>query len=330
MEEKGGNSESQLPDRVTFSPPTKTDVPELVAVHGAQGRFAWAEYFAGRLRNPHTRKAYLRAVCRFLEWVGRLEVRLESVTPGMVGQYFDELPGSPATRKLHMSAIRGFFNVLVLRHVVILNPALSVNTERFSVMEGKTPLITPQQARLLLDSIVPMNVIAMRDRTIIAVLIYTAARVGAVAKLRIKDLMDEGTQYSLRFEEKGGKHRSIPVRHDLQQLLMDYAEVAGLTSQPKHYAIFRSAAGRTCRLTDRQITAIDICRMLKRRLKAAGLPSTISPHSFRSCAATDLLLQGVQMEDVQYLLGHSDARVTKLYDRRQHQVTRNIVERISV
>jgi site-specific recombinase XerD len=56
----------------------------------------------------------------------------------------------------------------------------------------------------------------------------------------------------------------------------------------------------------------------------------MSPHSFRSCAATDLLLQGVALEDVQYLLGHSDSRVTKLYDRRQKQVTRNIVERISV
>jgi len=70
--------------------------------------------------------------------------------------------------------------------------------------------------------------------------------------------------------------------------------------------------------------------MLKRRLKAAGLPTIISPHSFRSCAATDLLLQGVALEDVQYLLGHSDSRVTKLYDRRKRQVTRNIVERISV
>ncbi len=68
----------------------------------------------------------------------------------------------------------------------------------------------------------------------------------------------------------------------------------------------------------------------KRRLKAASLPPVISPHSFRSMAATDLLLQGVALEDVQYLLGHSDSRVTKLYDRRKKRGTRNIVERISV
>lgn len=70
--------------------------------------------------------------------------------------------------------------------------------------------------------------------------------------------------------------------------------------------------------------------MMKRRLAAAGMGTSYSPHSFRSCTATDLLLQGVTLEDVQYLLGHADPRVTQLYDRRQKQVARNIVERISV
>ena len=69
-------------------------------------------------------------------------------------------------------------------------------------------------------------------------------------------------------------------------------------------------------------------RMLKRRLSDAGLPQGLRPHSFRVAAATDLLDQGVPLEDVQYLLGHSDARTTKLYDRREKKITRNIVERI--
>jgi len=43
-----------------------------------------------------------------------------------------------------------------------------------------------------------------------------------------------------------------------------------------------------------------------------------------------LLTQGVPLEDVQYLAGHADPRTTRLYDRRQKQVTCNIVERISV
>lgn len=65
-------------------------------------------------------------------------------------------------------------------------------------------------------------------------------------------------------------------------------------------------------------------------MKGVIPPETLSPHSFRVATATDLLDQGVPLDDVQYLLGHSDPRTTRLYDRREKRVTRNIVERISI
>ena len=55
---------------------------------------------------------------------------------------------------------------------------------------------------------------------------------------------------------------------------------------------------------------------LKRRLKAAGLPDIITPHSFRAMVVTDLLSQGVSTEHVQYLVGHARPTTTQLYDRR--------------
>jgi Phage integrase family len=73
-----------------------------------------------------------------------------------------------------------------------------------------------------------------------------------------------------------------------------------------------------------------VFELVKRRLKDAGLPERLSPHSFRVSAITDLLTQGVPLEDVQYLAGHAEPRTTGLYDRRQKKVTRNIVERISI
>jgi integrase/recombinase XerD len=106
--------------------------------------------------------------------------------------------------------------------------------------------------------------------------------------------------------------------------------VAGLLGSPSDSPFFRSAVGRSGRLTGLRMSGIDACRMMKRRLAAADLPLALSPHSCRSCAATDLLEHGTPVEDVQYLLGHADARTPRLYDRRQKQVTRNTVERISV
>jgi site-specific recombinase XerD len=198
-----------------------------------------------------------------------------------------------------MSAIRGLFDVLVQRHVMILNPALSVRTERYSVAEGKTPEITVEQSRHLLKSIELQSAIDFRDRAIISTLVYTAARVGAIAKLRLGDLVDEGNHLMIRFREKGGKDRSIPARISLREELDEYLAMLPMNCSNKDDPVFRSAIGRTGLLAKSPMSAIDICRMVKRRLKAASLPSSASPHSFRSCTATDLLEQGVSLDAVQ-------------------------------
>ena len=157
-------------------------------------------------------------------------------------------------------------------------------------------------------------------------LIFTAARVGAVARLTFKSLQHDGTQYTLRFSEKGGKSRDIPVRHDLEQLLRAYLNASAITEG----SLFPTTVGKTKKLTDQAMTGIDICRMMKRRLREAGLPTHYSPHSFRVTTITDLLKQQQSLEDVAYLVGHSDTRTTALYDRRHRRVTRNLVERISI
>ena len=53
----------------------------------------------------------------------------------------DLLSGSAPSKKLHLAALRHFFDQLVTRHAVILNPAASVRAQRYQVVEGKTPEI---------------------------------------------------------------------------------------------------------------------------------------------------------------------------------------------
>lgn len=306
------------------------DPPFLIANAGHAAQFAWEEFFYGALRNSHTRRAYGHATKQFLAWCERRGLQLHQVSPRDVGQYFDSVALSPVTQKLHLSAIRRLFDFLVNRHAVVLNPAATVRTERHQVIEGKTPEIPIEQARRLLASIGTQHVVGLRDRAIVAMLIYTAARIGAVAKLQRQHFFDAGDQHCLRFVEKGGKSREIPVRHDLQAFLLEYLAAAQIPEADKQAPLFRSAIRRTGQLTDRPMTAGDMGRMIKRRMREAGLPARLSPHSFRVTTITDLLSQGVPLEDVQFLAGHSDPRTTRLYDRRQRRVTRNIVERISI
>ena len=83
----------------------------------------------------------------------------------------------------------------------ILSPALSVRGERYTAIEGKTPEISIDQPRMLLASLDTAHVVGLRDRAILAVLVYTTSRAGAVAKLRCGDLYNAGQQWTLHFNE---------------------------------------------------------------------------------------------------------------------------------
>lgn len=305
-------------------------LPAVVERAGVAARFAWDEFFYAQHHNPHTQKAYMAAVKKFLVWCDNRGQELPGVTPGFVGQYLVGLGGSAAKRNLHLAALRGFFDRLVQRHVVVLNPAASVRGVKEQVVEGKTPEITIPQARALLASISTAHVVGLRDRAILATLAYTGCRAGAVAKLRLQDFQSDGTQFMLRFQEKGGKSREIPVRHDLEGFIRAYLDAAAIGAEAKDRPLFRSTLRRTKQFTANPLTTKAICELVKRRLADAGLPLRLSPHSFRVTVITDLLTQGVPLEDVQYLAGHAEPRTTGLYDRRQKRVTRNIVERISI
>ena len=321
----------------------RPQVPAIVEAAGGNARFAYDEFFAGE-ENTHTERAYRHAVHRFLSHCEGLGVPLQQVTPGVVSDYLKNLraevktrsgeqpqskPASKPTKKLHLAGIRKFFDKAVERHAIMLNPAASVRGPRHSVTEGKTPALDVKQARHLLASIDTSDVVGLRDRALIATLIYTAARVGAVSKLTRDGFFSDGRQFFFRLDEKGGKQRTIPARHDLQEYVEQFLTAAG--DADGGTPLFRSAVRRTKTLSPKGMTENDVLRMVKRRLVGAGLsPRQFKCHSFRASTATNLLDQGVELADVQYLLGHADPRTTKLYDRRKLAVTRNIVERIGI
>ena len=241
---------------------------------------------------------------RFLAWCEAQGIELRQVTPGLAGRFIEELPGSDPTKNLALAALRHFFDALVTRHAVALNPFASVRGRKHAVVDGKTPELTIQQARALLGSLDLSNVVGLRDRAVLGVLTYTGARVGALARLRRGDLQDQETQRVLRFREKGGKQREIPVRHDLDEWIAAYLEAGGIDLSPKAAPLFLAVErGGWLGLTDQAMTAHGVRQMLKRRLHEAGLPEIITPHSFRVMVVTDLLGQNVPMEDVQYLAG---------------------------
>jgi integrase/recombinase XerD len=314
--------------------------PAIVRDAGPNAEYAYADFFKAKISNPNTRKAYKRAVDRFLGWCRRRGLELRHVTSFLVGDYLehhlddkDGHPLSPPSKKQHLAALRHFFDNQQMFHGVALNPASGVRGPKYSAREGKTPAFDERQVRTLIDSVKTHDVVGIRDKTMLMVLAYTAARAGAVAKLRTMDYVTDGRSWFFNFGEKGGKLHQVPVRHDLQLQMERYLQAAGLEGRSDKTPLFRTAKKKKKErgLTDRGLNGNDLLRVVKRRLKGAGLPEgAFCCHSFRATTATNLLRQKVSREQVQYLLGHSDARTTDLYNRTEKEVTRNIVERISI
>jgi integrase/recombinase XerD len=312
--------------------------PEIVKNAGPNAEYAYADFFKAKISNPNTRKAYKRAIDRFLGFCQQRGIELRQVTSFLVGDYLehhlvdkDGRPLSAPSKKQALAALRHFFDNQQVYHGVVLNPATSVRGPKYSAREGKTPAFHDKQVRDLIESVKEGDVIGVRDKTLLMILAYTAARAGAVARLRTMDYVTDGRSWYFNFGEKGGKLHQVPVRHDLQLQMERYLKASGLEGRSDKSPLFRTARRRKRELTDRGLNGNDLLRIVKRRLKGAGLPEgAFCCHSFRATTATNLLKQKVAREQVQYLLGHSDARTTDLYNRTEKEVTRNIVERISL
>src|SRR6516162_4332615 len=119
---------------------------------------------------------------------------LTHIEPVHVAAYIETLQAGAAkpTVKQHLAAIRMLFDWLIIGQVLAVNPAHAVRGPKHVVRRGKTPVLTEEQARRLLESIDTSTLIGLRDRALIAVMIYTFARIGAAVALRVEDYYPAG------------------------------------------------------------------------------------------------------------------------------------------
>ena len=175
------------------------------------------------------------------------------------------------------------------------------------------------EVQRLLDAVEPSTHTGLRDRALLGTLAYTFARIGSVVNLRVEDYYPSGKRFLLRFKEKGGKEKELPVHHKLEELLDQYLKATGLEKEPQS-PLFPTSMGKTGKLSRRPLVRTDAADMLKRRLKQAGLPAHYSPHSFRATGITNFLENDGTLEAAERIAGHADSRTTKLYDRRGQKV----------
>ena len=245
--------------------------------------------------------------------------------------------------KQHLAALRMLFDWLVIGHVIDVNPAHAVRGPKYVVKKGKTPVLTAEEARELLDSIpVERNtardgepermepvLVGLRDRALIAVMVYSFARINAVLEMKVRDYFVQGRRGWVRLHEKGGKEHEVPCHHNLELYLDEYIAAAGIAGD-KDGPLFRTAAGKTGELTSNAMWQQDAYRMIQRRAADAGIKTRIGNHTFRATGITAYLKNNGTLEAAQQIANHESPRTTKLYDRRDEEISLDEVEKISI
>lgn len=309
---------------------TAPALPALVISAGERTGIRFLEFFASAIRNPHTRRAYARAAGDFLTWCADAGVpSITAVQPLHVAAWIElqTQTHSAPTVKQRLAAIRHLFDWLVTGQIVPHNPAASVRGPSHTTKKGKTPVLDASEARQLLDSIDVSTPIGLRDRALIALMVFSFARVGAALAMRVEDVYVQQRRLWVRLREKGGKAHAMPCHHTLEAYLHDYLDQTGLRDEPKG-PLFRTIARGTGRLSTSVLPQANAYAMVRRRARAAGIDTQIGNHTFRATGITAYLKNGGTLENAAAMANHASTRTTQLYDRRQDEISLSEVERI--
>jgi integrase/recombinase XerC len=220
--------------------------------------------------------------------------------------------GGLANRSLsrHLSTLRSFFRWACRQGHLAKNPARGLPAPR--VPKALPRAMTLADTDSLLDA-PEEGSFPERDRALFELLYATGLRVSEAAGLDLEDV--DFSARMARVVGKGGKERIVPFGEEAQASLRDYLphraerrrkyDPAGDRGSGEEPLFVNARGGR--------LTTRSMARLLKRRLRAAGLPEEISPHALRHTFATHLLSAGADLRAIQELLGHASLSTTQKY-----------------
>ena len=307
-------------------------LPVVVTAAGERAGIRFLEFFASAIRNPHTRRAYARAARDFLGWCAGTGVTSINAVQSLHVAAWIELQTqthSAPTVKQHLAAIRHLFDWLVVGQVVPHNPAASVRGPSHTTRKGKTPVLDAAEARQLLDRIDVSTPVGLRDRALIALMVFSFARVGAALAMRVEDVYVQNKRLWVRLREKGGKRHEMPCHHTLEAYLHAYLDGTAIADDPKG-PLFRTVGRGTGQLSGTLLPQANAYAMVQRRALAAGIGTKIGNHTFRATGISAYLKNGGTLENAAAMANHASTRTTQLYDRRRDEISLDEVERIRV
>ena len=270
------------------------------------------ERFCTRLaaveRRSHlTVVTYRLELCRFLDYLGKNGLEIQSVTADNVTDYLgwrrevDHI-SSRSTAKA-ISCLRSFFRFAIAERIRNDNPAAFLESPRRRLTLPET--MDRETVDRLLAAIKTDDPLGLRDRALFEMIYSSGIRISEAVSLNVRDIdFREGIA---RVRGKGNKERLVVFGQEAAMWLKHYIEEARpaiASGGGRGPALFVGRSGR-------RLSRKGIWKNFARYASLAGTGSKV--HALRHSFATALLSGGADLRMVQELLGHADLATTQIY-----------------
>lgn len=264
----------------------------------------WHERYCidSRLKYPsnRTQENYQCSVGTFLKYFQN-EIDPQHITNEQIKKWlltFETIN----TRNHKLCAIKSFYEITV-------GMPLKLDRIPFSKKDKKLPIVLSQ------DEIQAMfNVCVNKKHKVILALLYSCSlRVSELLNLKWKHI-DRSRMVINIIQAKGNKDRQVGLNQPLIQLLEEYYK----DYKSKEYVL--NGANDSLQYSEKSVNEV-----LKQLAYKAGIKNKkVHAHLFRHTSATHMVENGIDINLIQRLLGHSSVKTTAIYTHISH----NIISRV--
>lgn len=273
-------------------------------------------------RSNKTIESYRDTLTVFKNWIAKVkgigitDFTFKAFTSDIVFDFLNWLGeyrgNSDSTRNQRLAGLKIYIDYCVYRDVSLSSLKIMLNgVKPYKTEKRIKETLTPNQVILIINECAK-NIKGRRDELILRMLYETAIRVSELVNITTENLFLLTDSPYLLIKGKGKKERTIPLIGELPRILSDYVRNVS-TPASSSYIFFTIHDSKPCRISVRAVQEmIDRCAS-KAREKDSSIPENVYPHMFRRTKATVLYQNGMKLEQISSLLGHSKLETTRVY-----------------
>ncbi|WAG42480.1 site-specific integrase [Clostridium estertheticum] len=243
--------------------------------------------------------------------------------------YLKGIGNSPGTCNQRLTALKSYIWFASDRNIAIQSVALSISRiPQCKVPEKEKETLTEEALTAILHQ-PPNTKMGLRDRVIMILLYDSAIRLEELLCLTLKDISIKTDNPYIRISGKGNKERIVAITLKTAEHLNQYLTVYHKNYlNMNQYLFITKIKGVTDRMSPGNVERFIKQYAESAREKCFQIPIKVYPHMFRRTRATDLYQNGVELELVSRILGHSSTETTKIYAKPSIQMLRKAIESV--